>query len=244
MPLRDHLREFVRRILISAIAITLAAVVGYFLAPLVLDALRVPIEAMAKAQNAKLIYTSVTGAFDLRIKIALTLAVLVSSPIWLYQIFAFLIPGLTKRETRFTLGFFLSAVPLFLAGAFAGWLLFPHMVQVLASFSADADATYLEAGTYYDFVSKLVLVVGVAFVLPVFIVLLNLVGILSGKAILGGWRVAVISITLFTAIATPAADPISMFILAIPMVVLYIAAAIIALLHDRRVDRALRAGLS
>jgi sec-independent protein translocase protein TatC len=95
----------------------------------------------------------------------------------------------------------------------------------------------LDARTYYDFVIKLVLAVGIAFVLPVFLILLNFVGILSARSILRGWRVAILAIVLFTAIATPAADLISMFLLAIPMVVLYFAAALIAYLHDRRVAK-------
>jgi sec-independent protein translocase protein TatC len=81
---------------------------------------------------------------------------------------------------------------------------------------------------------KLVLVVGVAFVLPVFLVLFNFAGLLSAQSIIKSWRIAVLVITLFTAIATPAADVLSMFLLAIPMVMLYFAAAGIAWIHDRR----------
>ena len=90
---------------------------------------------------------------------------------------------------------------------------------------------------YLDFALKLVVAIGVGFVLPVFLVVLNLVGVLSAQSILKGWRVAIILIALFTAIATPAADVVSMFLLAIPMVVLYFIAAGIAWINDRRVAK-------
>lgn len=237
MSLAEHLRELRKRLVISAVAILIAAVGGFFLAPLVIDALRVPIDAIADQRNAEVVYTTVSGAFDLRIAISLTIAVVAASPVWLYQVFAFLVPGLTKKERRYTFGFFFSAVPLFFGGAAAGWFVFPHMVELLTSFSAQEDATFLDARIYYDFVLKLVLVVGVAFVLPVLLVLLNFVGVLSAAAIIKGWRVAILVIVLFTAMATPAADVISMFLLAIPMILLYFAAYGVARIHDSRAAR-------
>lgn len=237
MSLGQHLLELRKRLFISALAVVIATVGGYFLAPFVIDAMRVPISQIAKDRNATIVYTTVTGSFELQIQIAVTIAIIVASPVWLYQIFAFLVPGLTHREKKFTFGFLFSAIPLFLAGAASGWFLFPHMVTLLAGFSSNQDATFLDALTYYDFVIKLVLVVGVMFILPVFLVLLNFVGVLSAKAILKGWRVAILTIVLFTAIATPAVDVISMFLLAIPMILLYFGALGIAWWHDRDVAR-------
>jgi len=237
MSLGDHLRELRKRLFISAVAIIIGAIAGFFLAEYVIDLLRVPINEIAESRNATLMYTTVTGSFDLRIQIAMTIAILIASPIWLYQIFAFLVPGLTGKEKRYTFGFFFSAVPLFFLGAACGWVLFPHMVQLLTGFSAEQDAINLDAKVYYDFVLKLVLAVGIAFVLPVFLVLLNFVGVLSAAAILKGWRIAILVIATFCAIATPAADVISMFLLAIPMVILYFTAALIAWIHDRRLAK-------
>jgi sec-independent protein translocase protein TatC len=237
MSLGEHLRELRKRLVISAIAILVTAIGGFFLAPFVIDALRVPINQIAEQRNATIVYTTVTGAFDLRIAISFTIAIVAASPVWLYQLFAFLVPGLTSKEKRYTFGFFFSAVPLFFLGAAAGWFVFPHMVELLTSFSAQEDATYLDARIYYDFVIKLVLAIGIAFVLPVFLVLLNFVGVLSAASIIKGWRVAVLVITLFTAMATPAADVVSMILLAVPMVLLYFAAWGVAWMHDRRVAR-------
>jgi len=237
MSLGDHLRELRKRLFISALAIIVGAIAGFFLAEYVIDLIRVPINEIAESRNAILTYNTVTGSFDLRIQIAMTIAIVIASPVWLYQIFAFLVPGLTGKEKRYTFGFFFSAVPLFFLGAACGWVLFPHMVQLLTGFSAPEDAIYLEAKIYYDFVLKLVLAVGIAFVLPVFLVLLNFVGVLSAAAILKGWRIAILVIATFCAIATPAADVISMFLLAIPMVILYFTAALIAWIHDRQLAK-------
>jgi sec-independent protein translocase protein TatC len=237
MSLGQHIAELRKRLTIAALSILALSIGGFFIADVVINAISIPIEEIALQRNAQLVYTTVTEAFDLKFQIAITIGIMAASPIWLYQVFAYFVPGLTKRETKYTLGFFLSAVPLFLAGGFVGWLIFPHMVLLLAGFAGDTQATFLSARVYYDFVLKLVLAIGVAFVLPVFLVLLNFTGVLSAVAIIKGWRIAILAITLFCATATPAADLVSMFLLAIPMVFLYFAAAGIAWWHDRGVAK-------
>jgi len=249
MSLGRHLIELRKRITRAAIGILLGAIVGWLLSEPVLEALRVPIGHIAEAQgrNSELNFTTISEAFDLRMQIAVTVGVVISSPIWLYQIWAFFVPGLTSREKRFAVAFVASAVPLFLAGCAAGWFVLPNMVALLTSFAPADSAAIISAKGYYDFVLKLVVAIGIAFVLPVFLVLLNFIGILSASAILKGWRWAILAITLFTAIATPAADVVSMFLLAIPMVALYFAAYGVSALHDRAVARradALSAGLA
>lgn len=236
MSLGGHLRELRKRVYISALAIVLGAVVGWFFSDAILALLREPIYAIAESQNrvATLNYDAITSAFDLKLQIAITLGIVVSSPVWLYQVWAFFIPGLTRTEKQYSLGFFLSAIPLFVTGCAAGWLVFPHIVELMTGFAPENDTTIINAKIYFDFVLKLVLVVGIAFVLPVFLVLLNFAGVISARSIIKSWRIAILIIMLFTAIATPAADVLSMFLLAIPMVGLYFAAAFVAWLHDRR----------
>lgn len=237
MSLRDHLRELRKRLFLAALGLVLGTIAGWFLYYLVWDALRAPVDAIAEARDAVLTYPNITSGFDLHFQIAFFVGVFVSSPMWLYQIFAFLVPGLTRREKGYTFGFFFSAVPLFLAGCAAGWLVLPHIVTLMTSFVPQEDTAFLVASDYFMFVFKLVVAIGIAFVLPVFLVLLNFMGVISARSILKSWRIAMLLIILFTAIATPAADVISMFLLAIPMVVLYFAAAGVATLHDRRVAR-------
>lgn len=236
MSLAEHLVELRKRLLISAVAVVLAGVGGWFLADFVWAALSDPVLEIAQERdrNAEINYTSVSEAFDTRIAIALTLGIVLSAPVWLYQIWAYFVPALMSQEKRVVLGFLAAAVPLFFAGVFTGWTVLPNIVILLTGFAPAESATLLTARVYLDFALKLVVAIGVGFVLPVFLVVLNVLGVLSARAIIKGWRIAIVLIALFTAIATPAADVVSMVLLAIPIIALYYLAALIAWLHDRR----------
>lgn len=186
-------------------------------------------------------FSSLTGALDIQFQVSLVVGIILSSPVWLYQIFAFFVPGLTSREKRYVFGFFFTAVPLFLLGCAAGWVVLPRIVEFMFTFVPPGASQLYDTKTYVDFILKLLLATGVAFVMPVFLVLLNFAGVLLGSTILKGWRWAVLVIIVFTAMATPAADPISMLLLALPMVLLYFAAVGVAVWHDRGVAKRLAA---
>jgi sec-independent protein translocase protein TatC len=233
MSLGQHFIELRKRLFISAIAILVGSIGGWFVFDPIFAALQAPVAAMVRSHAASINFSGIGTPFDLRIQIAVTVGVVVASPIWLWQILAFLVPGLTRKEKRYTLGFLFTAIPLFLAGCAAGWFVFPHIVGVLNSFVPHGTTSFIEARDYLGFVLKLVLAVGIAFVLPVFLVLLNFLTILSGRSIIRSWRWAILLIFVFCAIATPSADVGSMFLLAVPMIALYLIAALIAILHDR-----------
>ena len=243
MSLGQHLVELRKRLFRAALAIVAGTIGGWLLYDLgVWNVLSQPITQLAEARGddagtVALNFTNITGGFETHMQVAIVIGIVISSPIWLYQVFAFFVPGLTGRERRYTFGFFFTAIPLFFAGCYAGWWVLPHIVQVMATFVPAGSTTFYTTQYYLDFVLKLVLATGVAFVLPVFLVLLNFIGIIQGKTILKGWRWAVLAIAVFTAIATPAADVVSMFLLAIPMVFLYFVAVFVALWHDRIVAR-------
>lgn len=236
MSLGEHLVEFRRRLFLSVAGIAITAVGGFFIADFVWAALSAPLEIVAESSSrlAQINYTSISEAFDTKLAIAITVGVVVSSPLWLWQIWAFITPALVRKEKVYAVGFLVSAIPLFLSGCAAGWWVFPHVVEVMTGFAPDGTTTLLTARYYLDFSIKFILAIGIGFVLPVFLVLLNFTGVMSAATIIKGWRWAILLITLFTAIATPAADVLSMFLLAIPMVILYYLAAFIALIHDRR----------
>lgn len=239
MSLGEHLVELRNRIIIVAIAIAIGAIGGWFLSELVWAALEVPVTQIAEIQgrNAQIVFPTITGAFDLRIQLAIWTGVIISSPVWLYEVFAYFVPALTRKERAYVFGFFFSAVPLFLLGCFTGWLVLPRMVSMFTSFVPADAASFLDASFYFQFVIKLMIAIGIAFIIPVFLVMLNFIGILSAQSIIRNWRIAVVVILTFTAIATPSADVISMFLLAIPMIALYFAAYFIAVLHDRRIAK-------
>ncbi len=240
MSLGQHLIELRKRLFISAIAIVVGTGLGWWLTDLfVWDAIQEPVQrvAEARANETSIIFPTISSGFDLYLQIAFTLGIVLSSPVWLYQIFAFLVPGLNKKERRFTFAFFVTAIPLFFAGCAAGWFVLPNIVKLMTGFVPEGSLSLLTAKEYIDFVLKLVVAIGIAFVVPVFIVLLNFAGVLSAAAIIKSWRVAILVIVLFTAIATPSADVVSMFMLAIPMIGLYFLAWFLAHLHDRRIER-------
>ncbi len=239
MSLGQHLVELRKRLGWSALAILAASVGGWFLAASVWAALSAPVRDVAEAQgrDARISYTTVSEAFDTQLIVAITLGIVIASPFWLYQLWAFIVPALHKKEKRYAVGFLASAIPLFLAGCAAGWLVLPNIVRLLTSFAAEDSATNLTARFYLDFSVKLILAIGIGFVLPVFLVMLNFARVMTGESILKGWRWAILAITAFTAIATPAADVYSMILLAIPMVGLYFLAAAIAVLNDKRVAK-------
>jgi sec-independent protein translocase protein TatC len=235
MSIGGHLVELRKRLFISAIAVLIGVVVGFLLSEFLIVVMSAPVRAIEEDQGrAFLNFANVTSAFDLRMKIALTVGIVIASPVWLHQVWAYLVPALTRKEIGVAAGFVGAALPLFLLGCFAGWYVLPHIVVLMLGFTPEAAGNFLDAATYYDFVLKLTIAVGVAFVLPVFLVLLNAVGVLAATSIIRGWRWAILVIVIFTAFATPAADVVSMVVLAVPMIALYFAAYGVAYLHDRR----------
>lgn len=235
MRLADHLREFKRRFYISGAAIVVAAIGGFFLAEPLLQLLSAPLEQLqADGLDVELNITNITQAFDVQMRIGFLLGLILSSPIWIWQLLAFIVPALRTIERRYVFGFIGAAVPLFIGGCATGWFVLPRIIRLFVSFTPEGFTAFLGATDYWDFSLKLVFAAGVAYTLPVVVVFLNLAQVVSGKAILRAWRWAVLIATLFGAFVTPAGDVWSMFIISVPMVVLYFAAAGIALLVDRR----------
>ncbi|KAA9108525.1 twin-arginine translocase subunit TatC [Microbacterium rhizomatis] len=250
MSLAGHLLELKKRLMISAAAVVVGMVVAFAITEPIIDLLTEPIRAVAAVRGddfALLNFETVTSGFDLRLRIAFAIGILLSAPVWLWQVWAFVMPALTRSEVRRTIAFLGAAIPLFFAGCYVGWLTMPHIVELMAQFVPEQGAQFYTASYYYDFTFKLLIVVGIAFVLPVFLVALNVAGIVSGRAILRSWRIAVLVSVIFAAIATPAADVASMAMLSGILIVLFFAAGLLSMLFDRRrtkrQDAALSAGI-
>ncbi len=241
MSLGDHLREFRNRIFLIAGGVLVGSVVGWFLAEWVLGALVDIIQQLSAERQVSLNYGTVTSAFDIHLQLAITIGIVITSPWWLWQVWAYIGPALKRTEKRYALGFLGAALPLFVAGCAIGWLVLPNLFVVLTGFGQQETTAFIEARTYVDFVLRLLLAIGIGFVSPVVLVLLNFIGVLSGRAIFKAWRWAVLAIMLFTAVVTPSADVLSMFLLALPILGLYVIAGGIALWHDRRSARRLAA---
>jgi len=157
-----------------------------------------------------------------------------ASPIWLWQLWAFIVPGLHRHERKWSMLFAAVAGPLFMAGVLLGYYVLPKGLDILLGFTPDDVSNYIEFDRYLNFILRMLLVFGVAFEIPLFVVLLNLAGVVSGKA-LGRHRPWIILGTfVFAAVATPSTDPISMLFLAAPMTLLFLISEVIARTLDRR----------
>jgi len=239
MPLIDHVREFRNRFLKSLLTIGVFSVVGWiFYEEIITELVRpfcdLDVTGKNKANHCGDLYINgLIGPFNLHIKVAFISGVVLSAPVWLYQIWAFFTPALHRREKKIAIFFVTCATPLFMVGSFCAYLLLPHAVEVLLGFTPNDLGNLVRFDEYLDFVMRLILLFGIAFVLPLFLLLLNLIGLISGKSILKPWRFAVFLIFLFTAAFTPTPDPITMTVLAIPICLLYFISGAAALLLDR-----------
>jgi sec-independent protein translocase protein TatC len=174
------------------------------------------------------------GPFTLMIKVALTAGVVIASPVWLYQLWAFVAPGLHKHEKRYSMAFVAAGFPLFLAGAYFSYHVLPAAASVLLEFTPDDAVNLLPLGDLLNLVTRMVIVFGLSFELPLLLVMLNLTGMVTGRRMLGWWRAMIMGVTVFAAFATPTVDPVSMLSLAAPIVLLYFLATGFSLLNDRR----------
>jgi sec-independent protein translocase protein TatC len=243
MSLLDHFRELRARVVKSAIAILLGALFGWIFYDRIINKLASPFCDLATARSAHkqcgiLYINGVLGPLNLQIKVALLVGLIVSAPVWIYQLWAFVSPGLHARERKNSILFIICAIPFFGGGATLGYIILPTAVRVLMGFTPNSLTNLIRIDDYLDFVLRVILLFGAAFELPVFLVALNLVGVISGRSILKPWRFAIFGIALFTAMFTPTGDPLTMSLLAVPLVAFYFLAGGIALLVDRRRARA------
>lgn len=243
MPLLDHLRELRKRVIRSALFIVLFSAVGWVQYNTIITTLSSPVCDLKAAQESgstscgALYISGVLGPLNLQLKVSFLTGVILSAPFWLYQIWAFIAPALHRKEKRNSIFFIIAATPFFTIGAVLAYYILPLALKVLFGFTPESLNNLIKFDDYLDFVLRLILIFGLAFELPVFLVSLNLIGILSGRSILKPWRFAIFAITFFVAAFSPTADPLSMAALALPLIAFYFGAGGIALLVDKRRDR-------
>ena len=236
MSLGDHLRELRRRFLIAAAAIVVGSVLGWVKYDWLFAQIMAPLRKLAEERGGlvNINFGGITQPFTVQLQVAMFVGVIVASPVWLFQVWGFIVPGLTKREKRTTMAFVGAAVPLFLAGCFMATKVVPKAVEILIGFTPQGAANLPDAALYLTFVTRFILAFGLAFLLPVFLVGLNVAHILPARIMLKGWRIAVILIFVFAAMMTPTPDAWTMLVLALPMVGLFYAAVGVSMLLDRR----------
>jgi sec-independent protein translocase protein TatC len=240
MTLREHITELRNRLLKCVLAIVLGAIAGWIFYEQALDFLKNPFETsvrqLAEDSNLKpiLTFTGVGDALTFQIKISALAGLIVASPVWLYQLWAFIAPGLHRNERKWAMIFSAIATPLFIGGMAVAYWTLPKGLEILIGFTPLDIQNLITLPQYLDFVIRTMLVFGVAFLIPLVVVLLNMLGIVPAAA-LGKFRPYIILVIfIFAAVATPSGDPFTMCLLAIPMCLLFFAAEVISRLNDRR----------
>ena len=243
MPLLEHLRELRKRVIRSALFIVIFSVVGWMQYNTIITTLSSPVCDLRAAQESgsascgALYISGVLGPLNLQLKVSFLTGVILSAPFWLYQIWAFIAPALHRKEKRNSILFIIAATPFFALGATLAYIVLPLAIEVLFGFTPESLNNLIRFDDYLDFVLRLILLVGLAFELPIFLLTFNLIGFLRGSTILKPWRAWIFSICLVVAAFSPTADPLSMVLLSAPLILFYFMAGGIALLVDRKRDK-------
>ncbi|MFI6159800.1 twin-arginine translocase subunit TatC [Micromonospora sp. PTRAS2] len=242
MTLMDHIRELRSRLFRASLAIMVGFGFGIWLATPVRLLLSKPycdLPASIDPDTGKcnFVQLGVADVFLLNLKIGLWVGLVIAAPVWLYQLWAFIAPGLHRHERRYAYVFTSLAAPLFAAGAVLAFFVTTKGLEFLLNVSGDDISTNLEVTRYISFVTNLILLFGVAFEFPLIVLMLNFVGLASAKRLLSWWRVAIFVFFAFSAVVTPTPDPFGMTALAVCLSALYFAAVGVAFLNDRRRGR-------
>ncbi len=252
MPLADHLRELRNRLAKAMLAIVVVTVVAAFFYNDIINFLTKPIldsvgcgktfeeiagqlkSGDATNKCASITINGLLAPFTLALQVSLMAGIVFASPVWLYQLWAFIAPGLHNHERKYAYAFVGMGAPLFIGGGYFAYMVLPTTAKVLIDFTPGGVSNLLPLDDLLQLVTRMVVVFGLSFELPLLLVFLNLTGMVTGKRMLGWWRAMIIGITVFAAVATPSTDPISMLALAGPIWILYFGATAFSLLNDRR----------
>lgn len=245
MTLIEHFVELRKRLVRSALALLIGTIAVWNQFTDIFALIRQPYDSVQGiGSSAVLALTGVTSGFSLQLKVSLAAAVVLSSPIWIYQIWRFVSPGLKRNERRWAYAFTGVAVPLFCTGVVLAYSVMPRMLDILFTFTPTDVQNVTSVESYLSFFLHLVLFFGIGFLLPLILVVLNFAGVLSGDRLRGAWRWLILGSFIFGAVATPNGDPLAMTFVALPMIGLSVIAVAIALMNDKRRARAIAARIS
>ena len=244
MSVIDHLRELRHRIIVALLIVTAGAIVGYIFYDPILHVLEhpycsVPYKHRFPGTNTgcHLIYNQVLAGFTTRLKVSFIAGAVLTSPFWLYQIWAFITPGLRKNERKYTISFVVASTVLFAAGVALAYAVISRGLRFLLSTAGSGTQALLTVDSYLSFVTLVLVIFGASFELPLLVVMANLAGVLPARWLRKSQRVAIFLIFLFAAVATPSTDPFTMIAMAAPMCILFEGSVLFAVVHDRRKAR-------
>lgn len=242
MSIWDHLREIRYRVIVSALAVLVAFIVAFIFYRNIVELILHPYNVAAQIVHTKnpdahiqVVNTGVTAPMVLALKASGLAAIIAACPVWIYQLWAFVVPGLLTKEKRVAQLFLLSAIPLFLSGVVVGYLILPKGFEFLLGFTVSNQgiANLQDLNDFLALEMRMLLMFGVSFLLPVLLVMLNMLGILRAKTLGRVRNYAIFGCFVFAAVATPSGDPFSMLALSLPMVVMYLVSEMICRRRDK-----------
>lgn len=241
MTLGEHLRELRSRLVKAALAVVLFGIVGFVFRNEIIEFLLNSMYEAAErtgAEATRATYTRPTDPLFIPLRIAMITGLVLAAPVWIYQLWAFITPALYRNERRWAAAVVGAAAPMFGAGvAIALWIM-PKAWEFLLSFTpTDLVDNLIPFEEYLSFVIRIVLVFGIGFLLPIFVVLLNAVGVLRHETLSSARRWVIVGIFTFGAVATPTGDPFTLMMLSTPMWLLFEVAVVVCRIMDRRRDR-------
>jgi sec-independent protein translocase protein TatC len=245
MTLIEHIRELRNRLFWASLGLVAGLIVGFIISKWVFGVLQqpychIPTSWTVQADGTRkcdFVVLGVTDQLMLRLKIALWVGLIVGSPVWLYQLWAFVAPGLHRHERRWAYIFVAIAAPLFIGGAVMAFMAIGHSLPWIMDAGVIGGTTKLEVTSYIGFVMNMILLFGAAFEFPLLLLMLNFTGVVSARRLVGWWRAVVFLSFAFAAVATPDPGPFGMTLLAACMSALYFIAVGVAFLNDRRKGR-------
>lgn len=222
LPLRGHLEELRRRLIISVVAILVTTTVAFVFHPMIFDVLMGPADGFESLRDNTLVFTQVTEMIGITMKVSLMGGMVLAMPIILYQIVTFVAPGLTPREKRYLFALLPGALLSFMAGATFGYfVLLPPALHFLLTFGSDIAAPMIRIGNYINLVVTLLFWLGVSFQTPLVMFFLSKIGIVTPRTLAKQRRYAIVVAFILGALITPTFDPINQSLVAIPIILLY-----------------------
>jgi sec-independent protein translocase protein TatC len=244
MTLFEHLRELRYRLIVSVLAIIVGMIVAWFFRYDLLDILQQPyfqaidaLKAKNPDANTSLVNINLTSPLTLSLKVSALAGAIVTAPFWLYQLWAFVVPGLLAKEKKWALIFIAAATPMFVGGVVVAYVVLPKAITVLLSFTQSGVTNLQDINAYLSFLLRLMVVFGIGFLIPLVVLMLNIVGVITAKQMSKYRTLVIFGTFVFGAVATPSTDPFSMLAVAAPMALLFLGAEVIAHILDRRKAR-------